>query len=75
MMYFHGKFDGVTHKDCGGDIRLHAPEGERTIVCGKCDWNYHCESMERPIHAVYRLIDQGILVDEEEDDDVFNFVV
>ena len=69
MIYFHGKFDGVSHKNCGGDIRLHAPEGERTILCEKCDWSYRCESLERPIHAIYRLIDLDILTDTEVEDD------
>jgi hypothetical protein len=67
MTYFQGRFDGVHHKACGGDIRPHASEGERTILCEKCDWSYRCESLERPIHAVYRLIDMGVLVDDEND--------
>ena len=63
MMLFHGKFDKVHHTDCGGNICLCTDEN--VIVCEKCDWSYSCQELERPIHAVYRLIDQGIFIDDE----------
>jgi hypothetical protein len=62
-------FEGVSHARCGGDIKLVPPtEGRREIGCSKCDFSYMCESMERPIEAVYRFIAEGIFLEEEDDE-------
>jgi hypothetical protein len=67
-MYRHF-FEGVSHARCGGDICLVPPtEGRREIGCSKCNFSYMCESLERPIEAVYRFIADGTFEEEPDDD-------
>jgi hypothetical protein len=69
MFYNNRKLEGVSHAKCGGIITLNAPKGVRELCCEKCNWIYECESLERPIHAVYRLIDEGTFIDTDYEDE------
>jgi len=63
-------FEGITHTNCGGDIELFPPYiGQRVIGCNRCRFTYTCESLERPIEVVYRLVADGTFLDEDLDED------
>lgn len=56
----------IFHARCGGPIRIVTTN---EIGCKTCSFHYVCETLEQPMEAVYRLIDDGTLVQVYDDEE------